>query len=188
MPVPSGNPIKLSDLVAEFGSDGSPSLRDYYRGGPRVPNSGTNAAISTDPASLRLTQFYGAANFSVAVPSQTVSHSVGYPTVASAGIGFYTDGSVTFNAGNSHSGPSYWGNPVGGSPGNGYQMYVSKASGSTPSGSALDTWLPLSSPRTFTIIQSTVGYKSCTLNVTIATYPGGTTVSTGTITIEAESG
>lgn len=185
MPVPSGNPIKLSDLVTEFGSDGSPSLRDYYRGGPRVPNSGTNAAISTDPASLRLTQFYGAANFSVSVPSGFVDHTVGYPTVASAGVSFRTDGSVQYNAGNSHP-AEYWGNPVGGTPGNNYQIYVTKNSGVTPSGSALDTWHVLSSARSWSLV-STIGAKTCELGVTIATYPGGVTVATGTITINAES-
>lgn len=68
MPVPSF-PIALSHIVAEFGHDGTPQLSDYYRGGPRVPNNAFNAAISTSPAGLALSQFYGA--------RATVPHSVG---------------------------------------------------------------------------------------------------------------
>lgn len=52
------NPPSMSSVIAEFGGPGN--LRAYYRGGAYVPNTGANAAISTDPNSLRLSQFAGA--------------------------------------------------------------------------------------------------------------------------------
>lgn len=60
MAVPTGQ-VFLSHLVAEFGSDGTPTLRDFVRGGPLVPNGPSqNANISTSPAALLLSQFRGA--------------------------------------------------------------------------------------------------------------------------------
>lgn len=60
------SPASLSKLVTEFGSDGSPSLQDYNRGGGRVPNTSVNAAISTSKTSLSLASFVGSnAYFSI---------------------------------------------------------------------------------------------------------------------------
>lgn len=59
MAVPS-NP-SLQDVVNEFGGPGD--LRSYYRGGPYVPNVGQNAAVSTDPNQLALSQFVGATHY-----------------------------------------------------------------------------------------------------------------------------
>lgn len=52
---------RFSELIAEFGSDGSPTLKDYLRGGARLPYSGNPdlADISTTAAGIRLSQFAG---------------------------------------------------------------------------------------------------------------------------------
>lgn len=53
MPLPANpNFVQVRDF---FG--GSNSLRDYYRGGPYVPNNSANQAISATIDGLRLTQF-----------------------------------------------------------------------------------------------------------------------------------
>lgn len=52
---------RLLELVGEFGSDGTPTLRDYLRGGARLPYSGnpTVSGISTTAGGLLLSQFSG---------------------------------------------------------------------------------------------------------------------------------
>lgn len=86
------SPVSLSKVVTEFGSDGSPSLRDYYRGGPRVPNTTANAAISTSASSLVLSSFLNsnsyfsitvAANWGTTGTTGTVSSSTPALTVPS---------------------------------------------------------------------------------------------------------
>lgn len=54
-------PVSLQKIVAEFG--GPANLSAYTRGGTYVPNSPTNAAISTTVAGLAISQFLGAAAF-----------------------------------------------------------------------------------------------------------------------------
>lgn len=56
--MPLGTNPTLLQIQAFFGGPGN--LRAYYRGGPYVPDIPANAAISTDPNSLRQTQFSGA--------------------------------------------------------------------------------------------------------------------------------
>lgn len=52
---------KLSDVIAEFGSNGSPkNLGAYVRGGAYVPNTSANSAIATSASGLKLSQFAGA--------------------------------------------------------------------------------------------------------------------------------
>lgn len=52
---------RMLELIAEFGTDGSPTLRDYVRGGGRLPYSGNPnlSNISLTTAGLRLSQFAG---------------------------------------------------------------------------------------------------------------------------------
>jgi len=58
MTVTATPPLKLSNLVTEFGSDGTPSLKDYVRGGARVPDIAANAAVANTTGALKLSQFY----------------------------------------------------------------------------------------------------------------------------------
>jgi len=58
MAVTATPPLALSDLVTEFGTDGSTALSDYVRGGALVPDTAPNAAVSATSAGLQLSQFY----------------------------------------------------------------------------------------------------------------------------------
>lgn len=59
MALPVSGPLKISDIVTEFGGSVPDSLTEYYRGGLYVPNTPTNAGV---PASgtIRIGNFYGA--------------------------------------------------------------------------------------------------------------------------------
>jgi hypothetical protein len=67
-----------------------------------------------------------------------------------------------------------------------FDIYVSLTSGSTPSGSALNTWLSLSSSRAWSVTDSNPlagGAKGSLLAVQIRHSPTGTVKDTGNITI-----
>lgn len=63
-------PPTLSSVVSVFGGPGN--LTAYVRGGSQVPNISQNAAISTTAASLALSQFAGATNYT---PISNVQHA-----------------------------------------------------------------------------------------------------------------
>lgn len=56
--MPLGTNPRFSQIRAFFG--GSANFKDYYRGGPYVPNIAANNAIPTSPAGMKMTQFSGA--------------------------------------------------------------------------------------------------------------------------------
>lgn len=63
MALPSSPPITMQQIYAEFLVPHGTSFKQLYRGGPYVPNTAQNAAISTDPNSLQMSQFYGAVRY-----------------------------------------------------------------------------------------------------------------------------
>lgn len=69
MTLPSSGDLSFAMIKAEF--VGSDSFADYYRGGPYVPNTAANAAISTTAVGLAFSQFYGASKSTVLSSSPT---------------------------------------------------------------------------------------------------------------------
>lgn len=65
MTLQTSAPISLSNVVTEFGSDGTPQLSDYTRGGSRVPDTSANSSISATSSGLSLSQFYGGSALTV---------------------------------------------------------------------------------------------------------------------------
>tara|TARA_Y100000114_G_scaffold4175_1_gene3495 strand:+ start:792 stop:1997 length:1206 start_codon:yes stop_codon:yes gene_type:complete len=59
MACPASGPIKISDLVAEFGGTAPHAMTEYYRNGGEVPGNNTNVPES---GQISLTQFYSAVN------------------------------------------------------------------------------------------------------------------------------
>jgi hypothetical protein len=55
------SPPSLSKIIAEF--VGPNNLGAYVRGGAFVPNTSTNAAVSTTSAGLKISQFVGATKY-----------------------------------------------------------------------------------------------------------------------------
>lgn len=98
MPIPGSGQISFADLRNEFGGGNPVYISDYFRGGPRVPNTGTNAGIPTSGI-VYLSQYRGASastplNASVAsiyqynLPNGTRSAST--TVSASGGTGSYS--------------------------------------------------------------------------------------------------
>ena len=59
MACPDSGPIKISDLVSEFGGSAPHALTEYYRNGGEVPGNNTNVPTS---GQISLTNFYSAVN------------------------------------------------------------------------------------------------------------------------------
>jgi hypothetical protein len=70
----------------------------------------------------------------------------------------------------------------------GYDVRATLVSGTSPAGSALATWLNLSSGRSWSLTQSTTGNSSCVLTVEIGLAGAAAAIASATITIEAERG
>jgi hypothetical protein len=105
---------------------------------------------------------------------------------ASAGIEFQSDGDVvttTTSAGSTDAGD--WVTPKLFAPLVAFEILAHQNSGDTLDGSsnALDTWLPLSTSRTWKITQSGTGVKSAALTISIRV--GGTTLSSGAVSLAA---
>lgn len=92
---------------------------------------------------------------------------------AAAYVGYWNDGQVHIQinvSGTPTSSYSTWGTPTGGTPGNGYWIRATLNSGSTPSGSPLNTWLQLSSTRSWSNFKSlsSPGQVVCELTIEIS--------------------
>lgn len=125
----------------------------------------------------------GGAIFSV---GGSILDNVVDPNDATATRVYGLDGKIsdTVHSGTSQSGS--WVNPNGAAPG-GYTVRAHVVSGSSPSGSALDTDLALTSSRSWTIARTTIGTTTSTLTITIKD-AGGVTVASGNITLTATIG
>lgn len=71
--------------------------------------------------------------------------------------------------------------------GSAYEIIADSASPDTPDGgAAMDTWLPLSSSRTWSETRSTTGVDLVTFNVRIRSAGSGTVLGTCAVTLRAE--
>ncbi len=77
-----------------------------------------------------------------------------------------------------------WVSPKSGTVGDAYEVRLTKASGTDPTGAALATWLPLSTSRSWTL---SVGNTSASFTGTLEIRPagGGAVLSTGSVTLDA---
>jgi hypothetical protein len=164
MTLAASGAITLVDIRNEFkAASGAVSLSEMYRSGTYVPPLTANAGIPTS-GQIQLDDFYSttvvtdmdasysAESIGIKGGGSTVSFTVGNDgNIASICIpSIVTNFSDTWVA--SSSAPGSW-----------YEVYVSVSSGTSPTGASLNTWLALSSDRTWTLSSS----ASCTLTLKI---------------------
>jgi len=150
MTLTASGAITLAAIRNEFkAASGAVSLSEMYRSGTYVPPLTANAAIPTSGA-IQMDDFYSS-SVSTLMAASYYGSSTGIKgggstnalTITTAGIisggsvldVYFSDNWCAYSA----------------APGNWYQVYVTVTSGTTPYGSALDTWLDLSSDRSWTI-------------------------------------
>lgn len=124
MALPGSGTMSWEMIRAEFGGGYPIYISDYYRGGPRVPNTPANAGVPTSGI-IYASQFYNATNYSAVTAgggttspynsrSGAGSVSVGALCTGSGGTGSYTyswvrlSGATNININNaSVSNPSF---------------------------------------------------------------------------------
>lgn len=176
MTLPASGTIKLSDIAAEFGVSPPYSLSDFYGVAAGVPVSGD----------ISLTDFYGVSAETVTVNNQLVAHIDSTGTGSTyAGILYESDGDVINQHGaTGDTDVDDWLSPKTGAPG-AYEIRAILNSGTPPAGSAVGSWLPLTSNRSWILSSSPSQSKTCQLTIEIRS--GATVLDSGTITLTADS-
>jgi hypothetical protein len=140
------NPASLNSVKSVFG--GPNNLRAYLRGGTYVlgiANAYPNIAAS---GTLLLSGFAGTVKPVTYLPANTDSTNSPPPGVsayAEIEIGGASNTTVKYNS------TATW--RLAGNPGD-YEVYFQKNSGTTPAGSAVNTWLNLATTRTWSLSQA----------------------------------
>jgi hypothetical protein len=137
MPLPSSGPLSLSDIQGEFGGSNPISLSEYYAGGGLVPagTTGTYGAVPSSGA-ISIQNFYGTSAFALAF-NNAEAIGIYSGTNSVPAYSAYTPNTnatctkVFGGSSTSSSGPTAWGSPTGGTPGNNFEtrLYISSAYG-----------------------------------------------------------
>jgi hypothetical protein len=163
-------------------------LRDIfqpYTQGAKKPATGIRNSAGTDMSDLfqnidvplftvNINDLYTQKNGLFGVTSALASYDL-YSDGTAVAVG---DSTTNFN----------WGSPTTAGAGNSYWVRATLSSGSTPSGSALNTWHQLSIARGWSVFRSSssVGTTTSVLTMQIATDSGGSNIiDTATITLVA---
>ena len=110
------------------------------------------------------------------LPITQLDDTVVDPTDATCSVQLNTDGSITLS-GNASIGGSNWFNPSSTGVGNQYWARMTKNSGSdNTSGSALSTWLALSTARSWTWSRLSVGAITANVTLEISSDSGGSVI------------
>jgi len=160
-------PMNLSEIITEF--SGPTNMAAYVRGGTYVPNTSDNTAIAT-AVPLTMSTFVDAVNRLFSLSSYAAGIYANNPFGAAT---------ATFTLGTDGAG---WTTPVKGGIGASYDARLTKNSGDTMTGSALATWLVLSTARTWSIT-ALVG-NSALANVTLETRPTGGGATLASVTFD----
>lgn len=178
---------KLSDLVAEFGGPGN--LKAYNRGGTYVPDTGTNAAISTDPNLLALSQFANASavtgpTFQLPGPYNMAAEA---PSINLAVCGFQLTaaGEIQIREGGSFN--SIGTNWLTSGVASDCECLVTMNSGTVSTGT-VGSWLNLGTTRAWTASDSNISagsLKQCSFTVQIRKV--GTTSPVASTTVSLSS-
>lgn len=190
------NPASFSSVRSAFSAEGygiSTSFFAYRQGGGIVPaTSGFNAiGAGTGGDPLQLSQFSGFTVPSpvvISIASDSISSDAVYETesdVQSASYGILASGLIAAQATSTNNGLTIngvtdgtnWVTPT--SAASNYEVRATKVSGVNPSG-LLNTWLPCTSDRYWTLLLVGGGQESCVLTIEIRDTATGTIRDTAT--------
>jgi hypothetical protein len=178
MTIPASN-FSIDMIRDEFSAgSGSISLSQLYRGGSLVPNVTPHNSIPTS-GSISFSNFASVTAEKGALFNYDAFSEVGVGA-ATSGIRYNTNGSVDERIQSAYSGIGNWISATRTGAGSDYQIRATKTGGTNPSGSALATWLDLSSAQEWRLTSGTTSgsFFTCTLTIEIrikvdaATYAG----------------
>lgn len=175
------NPISQASIMAEFGGGYPFVLGNYRRGAGIVPvHSGTAGIPTGYPISFQ--DFLGKSAVGVVLSNTSQSQNTVAPNNAFARLEFTSSivqGRVT-NLSGAVNTKFTWN--IGGSAAS-YEIRAVYASGTSPAGSALNTWHASNSNTGWHLQQSTNGSSSGTFTVEIRPAGGGATLATATFSL-----
>ncbi len=184
MPVPT-TAVTLTSIQTEFGGVNPVNLSEYYRGGTYVPSgqstSATDGTAISTSGTIRVGMFRGL--------TETVSGTVlasgtdiwnaadveYFSAPSGASIVVNSDGTVTRTGNETFGTPPGWFSPTTAGAGNSYWLRATVTSGSPTTGT-YNTWLALSSNRTFGVSRASTGTTTADITFEIATDSGGTNI------------
>lgn len=181
----AGSPTR--SIASEFGGSAPYDLQDYYRGGSLVPDTPENSSIPTSGA-IDMQDFYGAtAQPSVFVDSGNIFATA--PTsggsAAEARITYSPAGTVTGSVVTTGNSPIFDDWLISGSASD-YEIRATVSQGSTPSGSSVGVWLPLTGVVSWFVRQEPPGTGTTSTEISVSIrVAGGTVLSVGVIGLTA---
>lgn len=183
MPVPT-TVVTLTSIQTEFGGANPVNLSEYYRGGTYVPSgqstSATDGTAISTSGTIRIGMFRGlteTVSGTVLASGSDIwnASDVEYFSAASAAsITVNSDGTVSRVGNESLGTMPNWFSPTTTGAGNSYWLRATATSGS-PSGT-LNTWIALSTNRSYSVSRATAGTTSANLTFEIATDSAGTNI------------
>lgn len=189
MVLQSSGAITLADIRTEFGGAAPDSLSEYYAGGTYVPAGtvGYPGGVSTPiPSSgtISFSNFYGATKISTVIRLDTAFYDSMTLNVTTVGVRVGANGTFYSRTQGVYNAEYQWCTPT--TDAANYEIYASSAE-LTSTGDALDTWLSLSTTRSWVIVDGQDDGEAVTDTLTLSIRRIGTTspVTTATISLYA---
>jgi hypothetical protein len=184
MAIPGSGAISLTGTIqGEFGGTTPTSMSEYLKGGTYVPNTPTNVNIKSSASNMSFSNYYNGsvisftAAFNNAEPINLIDQGAS-GSLYQATYTINTAGTCTkygLNGGLEGSGgsqgPTAWGSPTGGTPGNNYEarlnvsLYAaasggySRFNGVDVTSTGFTSWYSLSSNRAIDVVSNLYGYS-----------------------------
>jgi hypothetical protein len=145
---------------------------------------GVNANVASS-GQISMSQFLGISNYAAYHPGVSVLDSQISPQNAAVQADVNADGTYeNFEAGATQTSGTW---KTGGGTGANYDVQLIHTSGTVPNGSSVNTWLNLSTDRSWALSVTLDGYQSKALSgyLLIRVAGGGATLSNTTVSMEA---
>lgn len=184
MTLASSGTITFAQIQTEFGGSNPIDLNEYYRGGTYVANTSGNSTIPTSGA-IDLADFYSTSVGAVDMDGSYTIGDVDTPT-ATVALTAYRNGDLV-GTGDSVSFSDTWIASGGSTIGDYYQVRLTVLSGTSPtSGSAVNSWLDLSSDQVWALSRSTSGTSTGTWSIEIRSKATTTLLDSAEVAVSAQ--
>jgi hypothetical protein len=176
MALQSTGAISLDDIHVEAGGTTGTTVR--------FNDTDVRALISsTASTQVAMSDFYGASSGPVIGIDDGSLNDFAVASVATASITLAADGTISYVKQTGSFTDTEWATPTSSGIGSSYEARATLVLGFTPQGAAMNTWLALSSPRTWFLNQITNGSKSSTFDIEIRDTATQTIQDTGRISM-----
>jgi len=142
--------LGMSHIQTEFGGSNPISLSEYYGVNANVPSSGV----------INMSQFLGISNYAASTPDWSLYAFAISPQDISVEMRLWSNGTYHGIEDGTINYAGTW--KTGGGTGANYEARFTKMTGSDPTGDVTNTWISLSTNRSWVISESRDGFFSTT--------------------------